>query len=591
MAVAAATFSSAGRTTQHVIPGAYSRFDVVAGASGFVSTGNTVLIGSAQGGEPQRLLQFNNLSEAQNTLVGGPLYDAMRHAFNPGPGVRPQRIFAMRVNNASRSTFALQDASADIIALSSRGWGSNQNQIQVRAVAGATAPVALYDGRDISIRVRNQEEVFDNVERGIFTITGGVAADMVTITADEVELLLSGTTITLTYTDYDNVESLVSAMIAADTANVLTISAISGSEDIPLGEQNVLDHLVATPLGAGVIVVATANTREIIERINAESAFVTAELISGSAPARTIDPVVNYVFFTGGNNGDYNATQLTDSLTILEAEDIQFMTTPDPDDATAGVPSIPGIKTAIKDHCERQSSTTGRRERQFIVGGAWGESADDAITDARVLNSFLGMRIFNGFRERNSLGNIRNWGSSYTACRLAGMASVLAINEPLTFKAIQADSLESSLNNSTLELLIRNSVAPVAYDDEGVPIFVRQVNSYQRANKIYNEFSAIREALFASRDLRTFIQRRLTGRPGTDVTEGMINGLVLSRLGRYVELGIFIGDENSPAFENVTVQLLSDSYILDYDANLTLPVNNVFVTSHFREFISAVQTL
>ena len=592
-AVDLATFTSAGRTTQHVVPGVYSRLDVLAGASGFVSIGNAVLIGSAQGGEPQRLLQFNNQSQALSALKGGPLYDAIRHAFNPAPepDLRPQRLFVMRVNDAAQSTYQLAAGGNDTINLVSRDWGIDQNQIQLNVIDNPAAP---NEGRDITIRYRGVDQVLEAVERPLISIQGGVAS---TIEINGTEMIFGGAPIAMTidYTTYDNVGALVSSL----TALGFTVSVQGGNDNIPLLEDTFDYVAAATPIVAAVVL--TANTREVIERINAESRFVTAVLVSGASPAQAIDvvgtarapgpPVVaaTFDFFSGGNNGDYNATQVAASLTRLEAEDVQIVTTPDPDDVTAAVPSVAGIHMQIQQHCTRMSSTEGRRERQFILGGPWGQTIDESAVAARALNSYLGKFVFNGFTERDALGVLRNWGSSYQACRIAGLASVLSINEPLTFKTLQGSVLEQPLSNANLEVLIKAGVSPVAYSDNGVPHIKRQVNTYQIANKIFNEFSAVREGLFANRDLRNFIETRITGRPGTAVTQGMVRGFVLDRLGAYVGEGIFIGDENNPAFSNISVELDGDVYTIDYDANLTLPVNFGFITSHFRVFASASQ--
>lgn len=593
MAIAVATFQSAGQQTQHVIPGAYSRIDIVAGASGFVSIGNTVIIGSAQGGQPQTLLQFNNQSQALDALIGGPVYEAMRHAFNPGPGVRPQRIFGMRINNATRSSYNLEvtpsgGSAADTITLRSRDYGTRANQIQVQVTANASAS---YAGRNITIQFRDQSETYSAVERGILEITGASTTSL-TVTATNIvgaDTTTPANAFSLRYVDFDTVGDLVAALDGQ--AGISDVSVVAGAENIRLlNRSNYLDF-ISTGLALDTERTITANTSEVIETINRESAFVTAERVSTEDPGQTLTVVASLDFFSGANAGDYNTTQATAALTALEAEDIQIVTTPDPDDAAANVPSVAGIHVLIKNHCERMSATTGRRERQFVVGGPWGETIANAIASSRTLNSYLGMYVFNGFVDRDALGELQNWGASYAACKVAGLASVLAINEPLTFKQLSAISLENALNNSQLEMLIRNNVAPVSYNDDGVPHFVRQVNTYQAANKIYNEFSAIREALFASRDLRTFLQSRITGRPGTTVTRGIINGLILNRLQRYVDLGIFIGDQNNPAYSDVSVQLEADVYRVDYDANLTLPVNFTFVTSHFREFISTAETL
>ena len=56
MGVSPANFTSAGATSQHLIPGVYSRRNNVGAGSG-VSTGNLVIIGASMGGKPLSLLR------------------------------------------------------------------------------------------------------------------------------------------------------------------------------------------------------------------------------------------------------------------------------------------------------------------------------------------------------------------------------------------------------------------------------------------------------------------------------------------------------------------------------------------------------
>ena len=131
MGVPKRTFQSSGQISQHLIPGAFSRIDSVRGAAGLVSANNGVIMGQCIGGKPTTLLQFNNLNEAVRALKGGPLMEAMRFAFNPGNDLVPQRLFAVLVNSAGKSTYTMiQTAgSKDMIKVDSGDYGLNQNQI------------------------------------------------------------------------------------------------------------------------------------------------------------------------------------------------------------------------------------------------------------------------------------------------------------------------------------------------------------------------------------------------------------------------------------------------------------------------------
>ena len=85
MGVSAAIFQSAGKRSEHYVPGAYSRSAAVGGAGDGVSANNGVVLGRSRGGQPNKLLVFSTQQEAEETLVDGDLLKAVAHAFNPSP--------------------------------------------------------------------------------------------------------------------------------------------------------------------------------------------------------------------------------------------------------------------------------------------------------------------------------------------------------------------------------------------------------------------------------------------------------------------------------------------------------------------------
>ena len=82
MGISKAVFESAGKRTEHLIPGVYSRSNNVS-SSGTVSAGNVVILGHSTGGKPNSLLSFSTLAEAKNSLVSGELLNGVAHAFSP----------------------------------------------------------------------------------------------------------------------------------------------------------------------------------------------------------------------------------------------------------------------------------------------------------------------------------------------------------------------------------------------------------------------------------------------------------------------------------------------------------------------------
>ena len=107
MGVGPAIFESAGQRAEVYVPGAYSRSSNISSPSG-ISAGNLCILGKSNGGEPFKMLEFGSLSDAQQTLVGGELLDAIAHAFSASNTYIPQKVYAMRVNDGTQASITLK---------------------------------------------------------------------------------------------------------------------------------------------------------------------------------------------------------------------------------------------------------------------------------------------------------------------------------------------------------------------------------------------------------------------------------------------------------------------------------------------------
>lgn len=577
------TFQSAGQISSHLIPGAYSRIDSVQGAAGLASASNGVVMGQCTGGKPTALLQFNTLTEAVATLRSGPLMEAVRLTFNPGGGLNPQRVFAMRVNNATQGTLQLQAGTSDMILVKSRDWGLYTNQIKV-AVSNGSA-----EGKKVTVEFQSgTAEVFDDILRSSLTIqrSGTDAATCTVVNNAGTQTLTTkigtGTTnaanLNIDLSAYPTIGELAAHINSQDG---YTAAAVSGQENASSLHLDSVSNVDIKAPNTGTL---QSSMQAMIDAINGGSVRISAEASNGTKSRKVVDNT-NAAFLTGASEGAYTTTQWTEALKALEAENIQFVATPD---------GTSPVHAAIKTHCESMSSVTGRRERQFLVGAAektkvMSSEMDAAIAAAKELNSKNGMYVFNGGTQRDVNGALKKYGASYAACMLMGQKMALAVNQPLTFKQLNFIELEWKLSDTNLEKLLKNGVAAVNYSATGQPHLVRQFNTYQTNDIKFNEFSAVTGMFFASRDLRQSLERQFTGQPGTALTEGVLKGAVEARLQVYEELGIFIKNPaTKQAWFNVQIVLKADQVFVDYDAYLTLPVNFMFVTNHFHELVANV---
>ena len=565
MGVGSRTFQSAGQISQHYIPGAYSRIDSVKGASGLASANNTVIMGQCTGGKPATLLQFNSLADAVNTLDSGPLMEAVRLAFNPGDDLIPQRLFAMRVNSALAGSLNLVDGSAaDMVKIESRDYGLHVNQINVTMAAGTT------EGKKLTIVYKTSTETFDNVIRKSLTITHASATVSITNNSTTHSMTLSEGPITIDLNTYKTIGDLA-AYINQQAGYSATVE--SGQEK---ASSLYLDSVATQSAVSGYVCQSTMQS--IIDELNNNSALVKASAVN-AANDRVIPENLATTYLTGGSEGSYTPTEWTSALVALEAEDIQIVATPDSDSA---------VHASIKTHCESMSAVTGRKERQFYVGGAWSDTAAVAEAAAKVLNSKYGLYAFNGFTQRDVDGVEQDYDASYSACLLAGMKAAGAINAPLTFNTLNVISLENKVTDSDLEQLIAGGVCTISYDTKGLPHVVRAVTTYQIDDLKWNEDSMVTEMLYASRDLRSYLEDMFVGKASTSITGGVLKGAVSARLALYEDLGIFIANDDGIAWWNVVITLSGDTVYIDYDAYVTAPINFEFITNHFHELTSVI---
>jgi hypothetical protein len=481
----------------------------------------------------------------------------------------------MRVNDAEQGSVDLVDGSSNtMITLTSLDYGLYVNQIKVKMEAGTNY------GKKLTVQYKSEpDEVFDDIRRQSFTIEYTSGACTMTIVNNSASKTLTTSVggLSITLTDYPTVGDLA-AYINDQTGFECT--PIAGQEDASSSE---LDAVSAQDINTSAYT-AESTFQGIIDTVNAGSARISAAA-ANAANDRVIPENLALSYLTGGEEGTYTATEWTAALLALEAENIQFISTPDSD---------PSVHASIKSHCESMSGVTGRKERQFLVGAPWKTGTltteiSTATGAAIALNSKFGLYAFNGGTQYNVDGELANYGGSYAACMLMGMKCALAINQPLTFKELNFIELEWKLSETNMETLLKNGVAAINYSSNGTPHLVRQFNTYQTNDLKYNEFSAVTEMLFVSRDLREFLEDRFVGSPGTAITDGVLRGAVESRLAIYEDLGVFIKDPSTGvSWWNVQITLSGDTVYVDYDANITLPVNFLFVTNHFHELVASL---
>jgi len=567
MGVNPATFNSGGEQSQHYLPGAYSRLKYVKGAGGLVSSSNSAILGDARGGEPNKMYWFASPAEAGETLRSGPLLDAIKHAFSPGNGLVPQKIGAIRVNPGTQAERVFQETATTMITAKTWDYGLHTNQLKSKIEA------ATVSGKKITIGFQNNEEyVVDNIERESLEIQyiGTDTIGTIEITKLKLETTNdSGVDLSLEFASFPTIEDLVN-YINDQTDYTCTIIGLSTHKSIHLDGVTAATDIKTTAY------TAHSDLQILIEEIEASPWIEEAEYNDAAGTRALPDNDADWVYFSGAIDGDYTTTEWTASLLFAEAQDIQLLSTSGEDAAIHGM---------IKNHCISMNGVMGKAERQFIVGGASGETIAQLKTRALALTSEFGSLAYPEFihYDHDDITKTKTWSPAYYAAKLLGMNSVLSLNEPTTFKNVDVLGWGKTLTTPETEELIKVGVTVGIKHKSGRLITARSVTTYQGNELQKCEFSMMREALFVSRDLREAVENSFIGKAMTNNLIGGVDAIVVGKLSTYYDMGLFNGQ---PSYWGYVKTVMGDQIKIEYNCNLTPPTNFIFITSNMHVYAS-----
>ncbi len=564
-----ATFQSGGKASQHYLPGAYSRLDFIRGSGGLVSINNAVIMGDARGGEPNKLLWFGSATEAAETLRAGNLLDAIKHAFSPGGGLVPQAIAVWRVNPGTQASYDYEESATAMINALSKDYGLHTNQIKTKLEAGTVT------GKKLTIQYQdNDAEVWDDVEKESFQIqyTGAGTACTMNVTKTQLDTTVTGgpggEELVMLFSAFETIDEMVNYI---NDQSGYTCTLLTSNPEDPSTE---LDSVSAQDIDTSAYT-ALSDLQALIDVFN-ESAWVEGSYNDAAGTRAVPDNVAAWAYYSGAIDGAYTSTEWGASLTLLEEEDVQFVGSSVEDTS---------VHSLIKTHCEKMNGVSGKNERQFILGGAAGETVAQAVTRAESLASDAGMLCYPGFThyDFDNITQTKTYSPAYYAAKIIGMVVSLAVQEPITNKTVDVLEWEKLLTITESETLIKGGVSCGIANRAGRLTNARGVTTYQGSILQRNEFSMIRIALLVSKDLRTSIEESFIGKAMSNTLLGKVDGVVVGKLSEYASSGYFNGN---PPYWGYRKDVDGDIIRIDYDCNITPPTNFIFITSHMHVFAS-----
>jgi hypothetical protein len=563
MAVGPAIFQSAGQRTEHYVPGAYSRSTAIGGSEDGVPANSGVILGRSKGGKPRELFIFSSQEEAEETLVGGDLFKAVAHAFNPSPDYSPQALRAMVVNGNTQSESVMSSGDTPVLNLKSSGYGVIMNQLKRQLTDGSNPGT-----KKIVFALGDQKDSIDNIGKKSISLqyTGSGSAANVTITNNSLSLAVTGAEdgITISFEDFPTIDELVSRI--NDTGKFAAVQ-LDPEANVPANE---LDAVSGQDVKNSAAVLKSdfyALFHALENSIYIGKGNVEKE---DGAENTMPDNDTDFVYFEGASAGTYTINDWADALGALEAENIQIVSTPSTDHA---------VHTLISNHCTAMSNVQNRKERTAILGGSIEEMIEEAISFAATLNNKLVSYCYPAISAASPItGEAEDLPASYFACKLLGMEASVAVNEPLTWKTVGVLKFLKKLKTSEMEKLIIGGVLCGGTTDENRLAVIRAMTTYQGRQLQLVERSMVREDLYMNRDIR-MIYSTGVGRPATEKisdTEKTLQDAARNWKGE----GLIVPNDNGENIWGVKARKSGDKTIISFNRNLTAPQNFFFITAY-----------
>ncbi|EON2339038.1 hypothetical protein ACLLKL_002008 [Escherichia coli] len=563
-----------------------------------LSVGNVVaFVGQADAGEPQTILSFGSPNEALKVLKGGELCDAVTSAFAPSSETgSPQTVLAVRVNKMGQASVALQNASTTTPGIfgyvKGKAFASTDQQISVKVengsqagqctitLAGGTSvqPWSL-TGQDLGGTAITATNTAANCEVAFFEDSQGQRYGEFHLDIDPND----GSKYTLLRFYFANF-----ATLGDMTDYIAAIKNAAGNTFISFQYANLGDReLPPSAIDPRAIRAATNNGPYVVDLTTfAHSVQTWFKQVASDFVVLEMEPANNAGWHSGiaAMPATYLQAPVPDAVTpvdweqclsLLEYRDVQWVQV---------VTGNPAIHAQVKSHVT-VCSNVNRRERRSICGTPVDTKDVDAVKLARAINSDRVSLVNIGHYAYDRNGRLALRPAYMTAALVAAAFAGSNPGTPLTNKTLAVQGLERDLRNPTdTDILIKGGVMPIENAETGYK--VTQSISTWLADSKYNkrEQSCGVAVDFTIRNVRNAVdvlrgqkQSPLLLSRAVSITKGQ-----LRELARPEPQGpaVLVGDENSPAYRNVTATIEGDVLRIQFEASPAIPNNYILVTMY-----------
>ncbi|WPF70062.1 tail sheath [Bacillus phage BC-VP] len=494
-----------------------------------------VLIGSATGGQPKVPVELTNFAQARDFFRGGELLDAIEMAWNPSPNTRGAgKIFAVRADDAKQATKA-----SGGLTVTSKLYGADANEIQYSLEDNTLTSSKRFK---VFFTKERYEQVYDNIGN-IFSVKykGDLAYGSVTVTVDSTtklanKLILKAGADKATATEvrsytlgtgvYQNVNVLINDISNLPDFEVVA-NSLGGNKNV---ETQFLDALAEVDVKAGAKMI-TAIGADLVNQTETDpyvtvtydpkTAIPATIQVTNLAGGSTTAPGESWadLFSTVADLGAYYIVPLTDKEAI-HGELSQFL---------------------------RDESGGGNQLRGFVGGGLKETMSKIKSRQASLRNPRVSL-VGNSGTRRMSDGRVYNFPAYMGAALIGGIASGVAVGEPVTYKKLNIEALDIKYSNENLDQLFAAGAIMVEFVRTRSASYFRITSdptTYNNpAEPVQNRVSIGEVSDFLTTELRTMLDEQFIGTRIRNTSASIIKNAVESFLDQQKNVDGLIVDYN-----------------------------------------------